>query len=123
MNFKDFSSMNTADKVRLIRNYIKQAGFENSDKYLGACLVVLDRFENGESSKNKDNNTYTVTAKLECKDVSFSETLNTAQRVVDTIDASLKSANEALDELHSKLSGLGLTIIKGKIVPKLNCEM
>lgn len=123
MDFKDFSLMDTADKVRLIRNYIKQAGFENSDEHLGACLAVLDRFKCGETLKNKDDITFTCTAKLECEDVSFSETLNTAQQVVDTIDASLKSANEALDELHSKLSGLGLTIIKGKIVPKLNCEM
>ncbi|WP_069825287.1 hypothetical protein [Pediococcus pentosaceus] len=122
MSIEDFKKMECIDRIKLIRSCIRQAGFENPDEHLGACLAVLDRFEISESSK-KDNNNYTVTAKLECEDVSFSETLNKAQQVVDTMDASLKSVNEALDEFQSKLSDLGLIMDEGKIVSKLNCEM
>lgn len=122
MNIEDFKKMECIDRIKLIRSCIRQFGFENPDEHLGACLAVLDRFEISESSR-KDNNNYTVTAKLECEDVSFSEALNKTQQVVDTMDVSIKSVNEALDEFQSKLSDLGLIIDEGKIVSKLNCEM
>lgn len=122
MSIEDFKKMECIDRIKFVRSCIRQAGFENPDEHLGACLAVLNRFEISESSK-KDNNNYTVTAKLECEDISFSETLNKAQQVVDTMDASIKSVNEALDEFQSKLSDLGLIIDEGKIVSKLNYEM
>lgn len=122
MSIEDFKKMECVDRIKFVRSCIRQAGFENPDEHLGACLAVLDRFEISESSK-KDNNNYTVTAKLECEDVSFSENLDKARQVAETMTASIERADRALDEFQSKLSDLGLIIDEGKIVSKLNCEM
>ncbi|QQP83921.1 hypothetical protein JIO05_03145 [Pediococcus acidilactici] len=44
MDFKDFLSMDNIEKVKLVRSYIRQAGFENPDQYIGVCMAVIGQF-------------------------------------------------------------------------------
>ena len=49
MDFKDFLSIDNVEKIKLIRSYIRQAGFENPDQYIGVCVAVIDQFNECKS--------------------------------------------------------------------------
>lgn len=115
MSIEDFKKMECVDRIKFVRSCIRQAGFENPDEHLGACLAVLDRFESGESLKDKSNNTYTITAKLSCEDESFSKAMDKAKEKTDKLAISAGMVNEELDRLQANLSELGLVVDKGKL--------